>query len=158
MLQQIAKTHKRSILIVASALCAVIAMTGTLFVVASPLTYAAVTPKNCTDKASPCLTPGQVPDTKDPALSATCSSGSNKSDPQCIIDRYLNPLINLLSGLVGVVVTISIVYGGIQYASSGGDPGKVSQAKKRILSSIIGLISFLFLYAFLQWIVPGGFL
>jgi hypothetical protein len=75
-----------------------------------------------------------------------------------ITKRYLEPLINILAALVGVAATASIIFGGVQYASSGDDPSKVSQAKSRITNSLIALVSFFFLYVFLQWLIPGGFL
>jgi len=65
-------------------------------------------------------------------------------------------LINFLSAGVGVIVTIMIIVGGIQYASAGGNPQAVQAAKKKIANSIIALIAYFFLFAFLQWLVPGG--
>lgn len=83
----------------------------------------------------------------------------NCGDKGCdIVSFYLEPAINILAALVGIVVTISIIVGGIQYASSADDPQKVSQAKGRITKSLVALVSFFFLYVFLQWIMPGGFL
>jgi len=73
-----------------------------------------------------------------------------------LIAKYINPLITLLSALVGLVVTISIVIGGIQYSSSAGDPQAATAAKNRIRNAIIALVAFIFLYAFLQFLVPGG--
>lgn len=74
----------------------------------------------------------------------------------CGILNYLLQFINFLSALVGVVVVGSIIWGGIQYSSAGGDPQKVSAAKGRIFNSIIALFAYMFIFAFLQYIVPGG--
>lgn len=74
-----------------------------------------------------------------------------------LVRDYGVPIMNFLGAIVGIVVTISIVTGGIQYASSADDPQKVAAAKKRITNSIIALIAYLFLFGFLQWLVPGGF-
>ena len=92
----------------------------------------------------------------------TCADGTTPnvvcSEKSCdIIKKYIIPFIQLLSAGVGVVVVISIVIGGIQYGSAGGDPAKVSAAKKRIRNAIIALVAYLFLYAFLNFIIPGGF-
>lgn len=59
---------------------------------------------------------------------------------------------------MGVVVAISIVAAGIQYGSAGSDPGKVAAAKKRLTASIMALLAYLFMFAFLQWLLPGGVL
>lgn len=73
-----------------------------------------------------------------------------------LISKYLNPLINLLSVIFGLVAVISIILGGIQYSASEGDPQKASQAKSRITKTVFAIVSYFFLYAFLQFIVPGG--
>ena len=57
-----------------------------------------------------------------------------------LVKKYLDPLVKLLSALVGVFVAISLVVGGIQYSSSAGDPSKVTQAKKRIGEAIFALL------------------
>lgn len=75
---------------------------------------------------------------------------------QCIINSYVNPAIKTLAALVGIGVTISIIVGGIQYSSAGGDPSKVAAAKRRIMKAIVALVAFIFLYAFLNFIIPGG--
>ena len=69
---------------------------------------------------------------------------------------YLLLFINVLSGIVGIVVIMMVVVGGIQYSASAGDPQKVNAAKKRIANALLALVAYIFLYAFLQWIVPGG--
>jgi hypothetical protein len=73
----------------------------------------------------------------------------------CIVDD-IQIAINVLSIGVGLVITGAIILGGIQYMLSRDNPQAVSDAKSRILNAIIALVSFVFIYAFLQWIVPGG--
>lgn len=74
----------------------------------------------------------------------------------CLIDTYVNPGIKVLSAMVGVAVVISLVMAGIQYSSAAGDPSKVGAAKDRIAKTIGALIMYIFLYAFLNYIIPGG--
>jgi hypothetical protein len=93
----------------------------------------------------------------DPAVKGTNPDNVSCTKDNCnLIDKYINPAVNLLSVFVGLAVTISIVIGGIQYGASAGDPSAVSAAKNRIRNSIIALLAFIFLYAFLQFLVPGG--
>lgn len=73
-----------------------------------------------------------------------------------IIERYLKPAVNVLAALVGIVVVVSVVIGGIQYSSSGGDPQKVAGGRRRIVNALIALIVFIFLYAILSFLIPGG--
>jgi hypothetical protein len=88
----------------------------------------------------------------------TCDFSDQAQDesPNFLINRYINPLIIFLAGVVGLVVVISVVIGGIQYSSAGDDPQKIAKAKSRIVSSLLALLAFFFLFAFLEWIVPGG--
>jgi hypothetical protein len=102
----------------------------------------------------------------DSASSTTCkptdpaaTSGNCSSVAQCdLISNYINPAIAFLSALVGVAVVASMVIGGIQYSSSGGDPSKAAAAKNRIRNSLIALIVFIFLFALLNFLIPGGLL
>lgn len=79
---------------------------------------------------------------------------------QCLqanpIVKDLNTIVGFLSGLVGVVVVGVIILGGIQYSMAGDKAEAVSAAKKRITNGLIALIAFLFIFAFLQWLIPGG--
>jgi hypothetical protein len=81
-----------------------------------------------------------------------CASVSNCD----LITTYINPFVRLLSAIVGVAVVISIVIGGIQYSSSGGDSSKVTAAKNRIRNSIVALVTYIFLFALLNFLIPGG--
>jgi len=74
----------------------------------------------------------------------------------CILRHIVAPIVAALVALTGVLVVISIIIAGIQYSSSNGDPSKVAAARKRILNAVIALLSFMFLYAFVNWIIPGG--
>lgn len=95
-------------------------------------------------------TAGCVSATTDPASTSCLESSCD------LIKTYIDPLITLLAGLVGVACVISLILAGIQYTTSAGDPKKASAAKSRIVMTIIALLSFAFLYMFLQFIIPGG--
>lgn len=89
----------------------------------------------------------------DPASTKDCSKTSCD-----LIETLINPIINFLAAAVGIVITISIIIGGIQYSASADDPKAVSEAKTRIINAVLALLGFLFLWAFLQWLLPGGIL
>ena len=72
------------------------------------------------------------------------------------IVKDLQIFVNALSGLVGIVIVGSIILGGIQYTMASGSPDSTAKAKKRITDSILALIMFIFLFAFLQYLIPGG--
>lgn len=67
-------------------------------------------------------------------------------------------IIRFLSAGVGLVIVGSVIVAGIQYSASNGDPQAVSKAKARISSTLLALIIFIFGYALLNYLIPGGFL
>jgi exosortase/archaeosortase len=86
-----------------------------------------------------------------------CVSKPN-TDPchNVIVQKYINPIITFLGIGFGLIVSIMIVIGGIQYITAGSEPQKVAAAKGRIANAIVALFAFAFMYAILQWLVPGG--
>jgi hypothetical protein len=88
---------------------------------------------------------------------ASCpiSRAENENTGGCVY-YWLETAINFFSAIVGIVVVISIIIGGVQYSTAGSDPKKVAEAKGRIFNALIALLAFIFLYSFLQWLVPGG--
>jgi hypothetical protein len=82
--------------------------------------------------------------------------GDGKHNECDLVKKYIQPLINTLAALVGVVVTIAIIAGGIEVSASEGDPQRAAKGKNRIRNGLIALLAFFLLYAFLQYIVPGG--
>lgn len=82
---------------------------------------------------------------------ATC----NKNECE-LLAKYLNPFIKLLSYLVGIAVVIGIMIGAIQVITSAGDPQKNANGKNHIRNALIAAIAYVILFAFLQWVIPGG--
>jgi hypothetical protein len=74
------------------------------------------------------------------------------------IIKDVKKVVNFLSAGVGIVVVGSITYAAIQYIMAGNNPNAVSAAKKRIEDTMIALLAFFFIYAFLNWLIPGGLL
>jgi hypothetical protein len=114
--------------------------------------------------------PGQTDSTKRKPVPKPKTTPSNPSTPtltedpavKCtkdncdLIAKYVNPAIDLFSLSFGLIAVISIIFGAIQYSASQGDPQKTAAAKSRISNTILALVAYLFLYAFLQFIIPGG--
>ncbi len=107
----------------------------------------------CTSNSGNCGSSNGLGNCGDPAVTSKATCTASNCD---LIKKYINPLISLLSALVGVAVTISIIIGGIQYSSSNGNAQQITAAKARIRNSLIALLAFFFLYTFLQFLVPGG--
>lgn len=64
--------------------------------------------------------------------------------------------INILTAGVGVVALGGIVYGAILYTSAGGKPEQVKKATTVFTNVVIGIIAFAAMWAFLNFLIPGG--
>ena len=91
-----------------------------------------------------------------PMFSGTTSDSHNGSGETCFVRQYIDPAVRVLAALVAVFVVLSIVIAGIQYSSAADDSSKVAAAKGRIQKALIALLAYLFLLAFVQYILPGG--
>lgn len=75
-----------------------------------------------------------------------------------IISNYVNPIIKLLTVLVGLAVVIGIIWGGIQIMTSAGDPQKSANGRNHIRNAVIAMIAYVLLFGILSWLIPGGIL
>lgn len=69
---------------------------------------------------------------------------------------FLYAIIRFLSIGVGIVITIALIVSGIQYSASEGNAEASTKAKKRVESALTGLVIYVFSYALLQFLIPGG--
>jgi hypothetical protein len=74
----------------------------------------------------------------------------------CLFSKYLNPTVNALTAVVGLAAAAAIIFGAIQVSSSAGDPQKAANGKNHIRNALVGLLAYILLYSFLQFIIPGG--
>lgn len=81
-------------------------------------------------------------------------AGGGKGEDK--LNDLINAGINILSALAGLAIVGSIIVGGIQYMTAQGNSQQVASAKNRIMVSVVTFIVFLFGYALLQWLIPGG--
>lgn len=65
-------------------------------------------------------------------------------------------VVNILTAGVGVLALGGIVYGGVLYSSSGGNPEQVKKARMVFTNVVIGVIAFAGMYTLLNFLVPGG--
>lgn len=94
--------------------------------------------------------------TTTPSSCSSSNSSTTDTNANQLYCSYILPSINILSISVGILTVLGIVIGSIQYIFYGGSPEQVSKAKKHIINSILALLAYAFLYAFLQFIIPGG--
>lgn len=118
----------------------------------------------CTDNTPSCGGPSgnTTPVSSGGNCSDTTTNGkvdSNKVNnclDQSKIVQDLQTIVNFLSAAVGVVIIIMIIVGGVQYSMAGDNSSGVEAARKRLTNAVIALFAFMFAWAFLQWLIPGG--
>ncbi len=68
---------------------------------------------------------------------------------------FVGNLISAVLALSGLILVCVLVYAGILYMQGGADEGKVKQAKKLILNSIIGIVLIIVAYAASVFIIDA---
>ena len=74
------------------------------------------------------------------------------------IEDILNTILVVVTTGVGIAAVGSIVFAGILYITARDNAGQVSKAKTMIMNTVIGIIAYILMWAFLEWIIPGGVL
>ena len=120
---------------------------------ASPSSYLEGDAVKCGSGETAIVTGGQAK-----AHSCCPNSVKTKNARNCLFGKYINPVINLFSAMVSIVAVVGIIIGAIQFSSSAGDPQKAANGKNHIRNALLGLLAYILLYAFLQFLVPGGLL
>jgi hypothetical protein len=92
----------------------------------------------------------------DPNCNNSSDAGINKCLKNNQIVKDLNDIVDFLSAGVGIVVIATIIVGGIQYSLAGDNATATGAAKQRITNGLIALATFIFAFALLQWLIPGG--
>ena len=87
---------------------------------------------------------------------ASCTKLNNTANTNDLMGQA-NTIINVVIGVIGFVAVAFIIFGGIQYTTSAGDPGKVKKAKDTILYGIIGLVVSMLAYAIVNFVLANVF-
>lgn len=69
------------------------------------------------------------------------------------IRETIASIINVAMGLLGIIAVVIILLGGFKWMVAGGDQSKVDEAKKLIISGVIGLVIILTAYAIATFVV-----
>ena len=90
--------------------------------------------------------------------SADCAAAATlASDPDGCkgsdMNGMIRTVINAIVFIVGMVAVVMIILGGVNYATSQGDPGKVKKGKDTILYGIIGLVIAILAFAIVNFVL-----
>lgn len=141
---------------------------------ASSSTGSGVSNSYCDQNPTDCapIEPGGLTNSSTGTDGKQCGKGKHKvvlsMNIGCIGQGFpgpddINPIIDMafalfrfLSAGVGLVLIASIIYAGIQYSASRGNPQAVEASIKRITSTVIALLLYMFMFALANYLVPGG--
>lgn len=77
-------------------------------------------------------------------------------DSKSVFD-WLQRAVNVLSGVTGLVILLSLIVAGIQYTTARDNASQAAAARDRIRDlALIVIPLYVFGYALLQWLIPGG--
>ncbi len=139
---------KTAVMVAALAMAGVGAMAVDVFAVVS-----GPTSSNCTCTKN--TTTGEV------TYGAGCKSEAEKgmalaggcptSAPK--LENTVTDVINAILYAIGILAVVMVIFGGVQYTTSGGDQAKVTKAKNTILYGIIGLVIAVLAYAIVNFVI-----
>ena len=69
------------------------------------------------------------------------------------VGNRMNSIINIFLYVVGTLAVVMIIVGGIQYALSAGDAGKMGKAKNTIMWSVVGLVIAILAWAIVNFVL-----
>jgi len=74
------------------------------------------------------------------------------------IPQIVGQLVSALLGLLGALFLVLIIWGGVQYMTAGGEPGKIKSAKDTIVNAILGMLIVALSYAIARYVITviGG--
>ncbi|MFA6130858.1 MAG: IPT/TIG domain-containing protein [Patescibacteria group bacterium] len=79
------------------------------------------------------------------------TAGLSAEDPKVIIGRIIRTGL----GVLGIIATLIVLYGGWRYMTAGGDADKVDKAKKILINGGIGLVIILASYAITSFVISS---
>ena len=80
----------------------------------------------------------------------SCDNGQGSS-----VTDTLTLVLDILTGLVGIVAVIGITVVGIQYLTAGGSEEKTRKSKRRLFEIVLGVVAYVAIYILLKWLLPG---
>jgi hypothetical protein len=100
-------------------------------------------PENPEEEIDPCATETSI-------ITVDCSNGGNP------IWGLLLMAINILTAGIGIVAVGGFIYGAILWTTAEDKNAQIVKAKEVIFNVVLGLVAYALLYAFIQFLIPGG--
>lgn len=85
-----------------------------------------------------------------------CEGQSDGSIETSGLWQLLLMAINILTGGIVIASIGGVIYGAVLYSSAGGNSENIKKAKTIFMNIIIGIIMYVAMYSFLNYLIPGG--
>jgi hypothetical protein len=76
-------------------------------------------------------------------------TGLGQKDPRAIVAS----VIRVILGFLGIVAVVIILLGGFKWMTAGGNKDKVSEARKLIISGVVGLVIIMAAFGIAQFVI-----
>ena len=87
------------------------------------------------------------------AIDPNCAAGNGQQTGSLFgSGGIITNVINIMLFIVGILCVIMIIYSGIRYVTSRGDPKEVEGAKNTLMYAIVGLIIAIVAFALVNWV------
>lgn len=80
----------------------------------------------------------------------SCPDGENG------VWAIIGTVLDVMMVGIGAAALIGVIISGIQYMTSSGNPAAMTKAKNRLVQVVIGIAALVLMWAFMQWLIPGG--
>jgi hypothetical protein len=77
--------------------------------------------------------------------------GLGNEDPRTIVAK----VVNVIMGFLGIIAVVIILLGGFKWMTAGGNEEKVTEARKLIISGIVGLVIILAAFGIATFVVES---
>lgn len=81
------------------------------------------------------------------------SAGGDNAGDKSELEGMFRTIINTALYIVGAVSVLMLIYGGIRYTISAGNPEDVKNAKNTVLYAIVGIVVSLLAYAIVNFVI-----
>ena len=99
----------------------------------------------------------ETPTAASSGAAGNASTGVSSVNPGANTDLFqsINMILTAVFSIIGIIAVVMIILGGISYATSQGDPGKVKKGKDTILYGIIGLVIAILAFAIVNFVLSA---
>ncbi len=76
--------------------------------------------------------------------------------PEITLEKGLSSIISIVFSIIGALSVAFVVYGGLKYTLSGGEPAGIKKAKETIIYAVVGIVVSLLAFGIVNF-VTGRF-